>query len=198
LRNGLWKEWRIFWKAMKSDGLAADSGHHPGGSVVIRSWERGDLEDVRRVTWETWLATYASFIPVADLRSYFDQHYSLQALQELAGRENVSGFVAVVDGAVAGYLKTQSVREAGRFYVSSVYVLPGYQGKRLGTRLMEAAEELALRAGFDRIWLGVMVQNLGALEWYRKTGFQFVEEAPFTMGKTTVMHLIGYCMIPHS
>jgi diamine N-acetyltransferase len=181
---------------MKSEESEVTGGGRTEGAVAIRSWEQGDLEDVRRITWETWMATYASFIPVADLRSYFDQHYSLQALQELAGHVNVSGFVAVVDGVVAGYLKTQAAQEEGRFYVSSVYVLPGYQGKKLGTRLMHAAEDLALRVGFDRIWLGVMVQNLGALNWYRKTGFQFVEEAPFTMGKTTVNHLIGYCVLP--
>lgn len=181
---------------MKSEAPEAKQRDRPEGSVVIRSWERGDLEDVRRITWETWLATYASFIPVADLRSYFDEHYSLPALQELAGRENISGFVAVIDGVVAGYLKTQAAREEGRFYVSSVYVLPGYQGRRLGTRLMQEAEGLARRSGFDRIWLGVMEQNLGALEWYRKTGFQFVEEAPFTMGKTSVNHLIGYRVLP--
>ena len=183
---------------MKSEESKVNGGRHPEGSVVIRPWERVDLEDVRRITWETWLATYAGFIPIEDLRTYFDEHYSLPALQELAGRENVSGIVAVVEGVVAGYLKTQAAREEGRFYVSSVYVLPGHQGKRLGTRLMQEAEALARRAGFDRIWLGVMVQNLGALEWYRKTGFQFVEEAPFTMGKTTVNHLIGYRVLPPS
>jgi ribosomal protein S18 acetylase RimI-like enzyme len=181
---------------MKNEALEARQGDRPEGSVVIRPWQQDDLEEVRRITWETWLATYASFIPVTDLRSYFDEHYSLPALQELAGRENISGFAAVVEGVVAGYLKTQAAHEEGRFYVSSVYVLPGYQGKRLGTRLMQEAEGLARRSGFDRIWLGVMVQNLGALEWYRKTGFQFVEEAPFTMGKTTVNHLIGYRVLP--
>lgn len=183
---------------MKSETSEVTDGGRPKGFVVIRPWERGDLENVRRITWETWLATYAGFIPVTDLRSYFDEQYSLPALQELAGRENVSGFVAVVDGMVAGYLKTQAAHEEGRFYVSSVYVLPDCQGKRLGTQLMQEAEGLARRAGFDRIWLGVMVQNLGALEWYRKTGFQFVEEAPFTMGKTTVNHLIGYRVLPPS
>jgi ribosomal protein S18 acetylase RimI-like enzyme len=183
---------------MKSEEPKMDGVSRPEGSVVIRVWEREDLEDVRRITWETWVATYASFIPVSDLRAYFDEHYSIPALQELAGRENVSGFVAVADGVVAGYLKAQAAREEGRFYVSSVYVLPGHQGKRLGTRLMQEAEGLARRAGFDRIWLGVMVQNLGALDWYRKTGFQFVEEAPFTMGKTTVNHLIGYRVLPPS
>jgi ribosomal protein S18 acetylase RimI-like enzyme len=73
-----------------------------------------------------------------------------------------------------------------------VYVLPSYQGQGIGGKLMRAAEERALAAGMKELWLGVMVQNTAALEWYRRNGFSFVEEAPFTMGKTTVNHLIGF------
>jgi ribosomal protein S18 acetylase RimI-like enzyme len=62
----------------------------------------------------------------------------------------------------------------------------------IGGALMQAAEQKAVEAGIGEIWLGVMVQNTPALEWYRRNGFVFVEEAPFTMGRTTVNHLIGY------
>ncbi len=41
-----------------------------------------------------------------------------------------------------------------------------------------------------------MSDNVTALSWYAKLGFNFVEEAPLTMGKTTVMHRIGYRIIP--
>jgi hypothetical protein len=37
-----------------------------------------------------------------------------------------------------------------------------------------------------------MVKNRRALDFYRKVGFLFIKEEPFTMGKTTVSHLIGY------
>jgi hypothetical protein len=37
-----------------------------------------------------------------------------------------------------------------------------------------------------------MKQNIKALEWYKNLGFVFVEEEPFQMGLTGVMHLIGY------
>jgi len=40
-----------------------------------------------------------------------------------------------------------------------------------------------------------MVKNTGALAWYRNKGFQFVREAPFSMGATTVEHLIGFKII---
>jgi ribosomal protein S18 acetylase RimI-like enzyme len=62
---------------------------------------------------------------------------------------------------------------------------------------MKTAEDRAVALGMSEVWLGVMIQNTPALEWYKRTGFHFVEEAPFTMGNTTVVHLIGYRTIIH-
>jgi ribosomal protein S18 acetylase RimI-like enzyme len=165
-------------------------------SALIRPWVEADLASIRRVTWETWLETYASFIPLEDLRSYFERQYDLPSLTAFFRAENAGGFVAEWGGAIAGYARTHIGREDNRFYVASLYVLPGMQGRGLGTRLLSAADLLARgRHGADRIWLGVMEQNVRTVEWYERTGFQFVEQAPFTMGKTTVNHLIGYRII---
>jgi hypothetical protein len=76
--------------------------------------------------------------------------------------------------------------------VSSLYLLPDFQGKEIGRRLLEAAEGYAAEKGLDDIWIGVMVRNKQALLFYRRFGFLFVKEEPFTMGQTTVSHLIGY------
>ncbi len=51
--------------------------------------------------------------------------------------------------------------------------------------------EEAAKLNFTEIYIGVMIQNERALNWYRKLGFDFFEEQPFTMGKTSVPHLIG-------
>jgi len=170
-------------------------------NVLIRPWSKEDLPGVRHITWQTWLATYAEFIPVDDLRTYFDSHYSPRALSDLCDSPLVNGYIAETDGARVGYVRTQFSREENRFYISSLYVLPEYQGHRIGTRLFQAAEECALTRQLDSVWLGVMTQNSDTLAWYKSLGFQFVEEAPFTMGGTTVRHLIGWKHIhgsPHA
>ncbi len=159
---------------------------------AIREWTLEDIPAVQHVLLTTWLDAYASFIPDEDLRSYFDQHYGVQALQAMFHDAGFSGFLTEVDGIVAAVARNQFDFTEQRFYVSSLYVLPEYQGMGLGSALMEAAEARARSYGVDEIWLGVMKDNRQALEWYRGLGFQFVEELPFTMGKTTVAHLIGF------
>jgi ribosomal protein S18 acetylase RimI-like enzyme len=160
--------------------------------MVIREWTVEDLPAVQHITWETWVATYASFIPIEDLRAYYDEQYSIEALKKLMEPPTFRGFLAVEEGVPAGYAKTKYDEEEKRCYLSSLYILPGYQGRGIGGRLLAVGEAFARTFGVTEIWLGVMVQNTSALAWYRKLGFQFVEEAPFTMGKTTVSHLIGY------
>jgi hypothetical protein len=101
-------------------------------------------------------------------------------------------FIAEADDQIVGYTRLFFNRDENRLYVPSLYLLPDFQGQEIGKRLLEAAEAYAAERGVDELWIGVMVKNRPALDFYRKVGFQFVREEPFTMGKTTVNHVIGY------
>jgi ribosomal protein S18 acetylase RimI-like enzyme len=160
-------------------------------AASIRHWAIGDLPDVRRIGWETWKATYGRFIPEADLRLYHDEHYSIEALTRNFNKPSTRGFVALLEGKTAGYMIMAFDGKTARCHVSSIYVLPECQGHGLGSLLMAEAFRTARESRFDRVWLGVMSENAPTLAWYKSLGFTFNEESPFTMGKTTVRHLIG-------
>lgn len=159
--------------------------------LTIRPWQKTDLDSVRRITWQSWISTYSTFIPETDLRSYFDTHYTEASLLSMFEDPVTQGFIAKVDDHIAGYARLLLNKDENRLYVSSLYLLPEFEGEGLGTRLLESAERYALEKGLDEIWIGVMVKNRQALLFYRKVGFLFIREEPFTMGKTTVSHLIG-------
>ncbi len=162
------------------------------GGITIRAWRIGDLEDIRRITWDTWMATYAPFVPEADLRTYYDKAYTRDALATLMVSPDFRGLIANDEGQPVGYAKVLHAPKEQRCYLSSLYVLPGQQGKGIGSLLLHDAEQHALAFGRQEIWLGVMVQNVRTLQWYERIGFRFVEEEPFTMGATSVPHRIGY------
>lgn len=61
--------------------------------------------------------------------------------------------------------------------------------------MLEYGIQAARKYETDRVWLGVMIDNTRAIEWYNKQGFIFIEERPFTIGKTTIDDLIGYMPI---
>lgn len=163
-----------------------------GRRLEIREWTAADLETIRRLTWTTWLDAYGTFIPEKDLKLYFDAVYSVEELTRLQESPHFRGLLAEMDRQAAGYAKVRYAPEEARCYVSSLYILPEFQGMGVGNVLLEEAERRALAFGVKEIWLGVMVQNTKALEWYLRKGFVFVEEQPFTMGSTSVPHRIGY------
>ena len=168
----------------------------PRAAAGIRLWNADDIPDVRRIGWETWKAAYSAFIPEEDLRAYHDEHYSHEALLRRFRLPSTRGYMAILDGISAGYMLMSFHTDTGRCHVASIYVLPSCQGHGLGSMLMEEAFRVARDAGYESVWLGVMAQNAPAIAWYASLGFRFAEEAPFTMGKTTVIHLIGSRRIP--
>jgi diamine N-acetyltransferase len=165
-------------------------------NLSIRRWTHADLPTIQRLLRETWLDAYGSFISREDLIGYLQTQYSQAKLEALFADPDVTGLVAEVDRAVAGYAKLYYNRAEQRFYVHQLYILPARQGLGLGHRLMACAEARARELGADRIWLGVMVKNTQAVAWYKKMGFTVTETAPFTMGSTTVDHYIGYLPLP--
>ena len=163
--------------------------------IKLHELTLADIPAAQDITWRAWLATYSRFIPEADLRSYFKEHYSSQSLTAFFSAPDNSGFIAGSGATAAGYCKTHFDRQERLFYIPSLYILPEYQATGLGTLLLERAEGFAKTYGVHEVWLGVMVKNTNALAWYRNRGFQFVRKAPFPMGATTVEHLIGFKII---
>ena len=166
--------------------------------ILIRPWTREDFPAVRRILWESWLATYSTFIPEEDLRDYLEATYQIDSLSLLYDNTCVHGLIGEADGEAVGFARTQFHKDEKRLYLASLYLLPAYQGKGIGGRLLRAAEERAGAYGLTELWVGVMVRNEAAGRWYDKKGFLFVREEPFRMGCTTVAHKIGYKTIAES
>jgi GNAT superfamily N-acetyltransferase len=160
--------------------------------IAIRPWQKGDLEALRKITWQSWVSTYSNFIRESDLKSYFDTHYTKASFLKMFDDPLTQVFVAEEGDHLVGYARLFFNQEENRLYVPSLYLLPDFQGQDIGIRLLKTAEECAAERGLDELWIGVMVENKKALLFYRKIGFQFGREEPFTMGETTVPHLIGY------
>ncbi|RPI66512.1 MAG: GNAT family N-acetyltransferase [Ignavibacteriales bacterium] len=151
-----------------------------------------DFEIVRNILLSTWFDTYSSIVPPDELKTYLNLTCNDDKLIEAFNDKNIKGIIAEADGKPVGWLRTNIDQKENKFFINQLYVLKEYQGKGIGKRLMEIAEEEALKNNFDKIWLGVMSENLPSVEWYKRLGFIFVEELPFTMVNTKVNHLFGW------
>ena len=162
--------------------------------ITIRNWTREDFSIVKNILLTTWKNTY-KFIPEEDILTHFEKHYSEDRLIEILNDPFSKGIIAEVNSVPVGWLKLFEDLINKKLFVSSLYVLPEYQGFGLGKKLLNEAYRIAKEKHFPKVWLGVMKQNVKSLDWYKNLGFVFDEEEPFQMGKTQVMHLIGYKVI---
>ena len=158
--------------------------------VKFRKWLPTDFEKVHDILKSSWYDAY-SFIPKEDLNYYLEKTYSIEELEKLFSSPNVICYVAEVENSVVAWLKLTINKDENKFYLSSIYVLPEFQKLKIGNKLFEITIDEAIKNGFDEIYIGVMIQNERALNWYRKIGFEFFKEEPFQMGNTSVNHLIG-------
>ncbi|MFA5831973.1 MAG: GNAT family N-acetyltransferase [Bacteroidota bacterium] len=157
-----------------------------------REWTLDDTNEIQKVLLNTWLASYADFIPVTDIQWYFNNYYSEINFAQLYDDKDSIGFVAEVKNHIVGYARMKINHEQKRCYLESLYVLPEFQGNGIGLELLKIVEQKAQQHLFQQIWLGVMEQNVPSLKWYKKLGFNFIEQSPFQMGKSSVNHFVGY------
>jgi ribosomal protein S18 acetylase RimI-like enzyme len=151
-----------------------------------------DFEVVRSILLSTWLDTYSEIVPPEDLKSFLNLTCNDEKLKEAFNDKNTNGTIAEANGKPIGWLRTYIDKKKSKFYINQIYVLKEYQRKGVGRKLIQIAEEEALKNNYNKVWLGVMSENISSVNWYKKIGFVFIKEVPFTMVNTTVNHLFGY------
>lgn len=105
-------------------------------------------------------------------------------MRESIEQENMTVYVAMIDGKLAGTISTKIEIGKHRFvkghtisYVAYVAVLPEYKGYGIGKALCEKAEEYAYDHGADAAGLYVAYRN-PAVEFYSHIGYEKIEFLP--------------------
>jgi len=79
-------------------------------------------------------------------------------------------------GLAAGWIeqeeRIQETEDSNRFgFVSDVYVLPEFRGRRVASRLIDCLDPYFRRAGVTRVRIGVLAGNRSARAAYEYSGF---------------------------
>ena len=101
---------------------------------------------------------------------------------------NRKGWVAESNGEVVAF--SMADRRNGSIF--ALFVLPGYEGRGLGTRLLDAAVEWLWQSGIERIWL-TTARDTRAARFYPLRGWVCVAELPngelyFELARSSVLH----------
>ncbi|CCH77032.1 putative Acetyltransferase [Nostocoides japonicum T1-X7] len=145
--------------------------------VVIRTATPEDVDAVVAVGHGTWPATYepiagADYVAMG-LAKWWSRDACLRTIEQ--GRTTV----ATVDGSVVAVAVAGPLE--GDLVLWKLYVLPAYQGLRIGHRLIESVIGAATTDGYPRIRLSHIDGNEKAHRFY--LGHGFVDDRRETEGR---------------
>lgn len=120
--------------------------------------------------------------------AYLSSEFNDQKILSEWRSPDVGFYFCRVDGQLAGYLKLKFPKadeiraEEWGIEVERIYVDATFQGRGIGSRLMEHAIVIAKAKYADRLWLGVWEHNTKAIQLYRRFGFETYGSHAFHLG----------------
>lgn len=147
--------------------------------ILIEEAHPDDVAGIIDVQKETWLITYPNEeagISEEDIRSInFSASEKLTKWkQRIETSESSKVFVAKAGTTIVGFCC--AVKGDDRNDLQALYILPAYQGKSIGTKLMTTALDW-LRSDKD-ISVYVAEYNEPAIEFYERHGFKKTDKIP--------------------
>jgi ribosomal protein S18 acetylase RimI-like enzyme len=140
---------------------------------LIRPAIPEDAGGTRRVLVETWQDTYDSLLGPERVREITGRWHAVEALTEQIGSPDASFLAAEHSGRLIGHAFAREP-QPGVLFLSRLYVLPAWQRRGVGTRLLRAVVER--HPGAARMRLNVEVENGKGVAFYRRHEFKVVGE----------------------
>jgi diamine N-acetyltransferase len=165
--------------------------------IGIRPCVAGDATALALVGQATFLETYASVLPAADILHHCVHEHGEAAYAAWLETPGYSLWLAEVagTGVAVGYVMLcppdlPVPTRPSDLEIKRIYLLSRFQGGGVGARLMAVALDAAKKAGAERILLGVYGKNTAAIGFYARQGFSVAGERKFTVGANTYDDLV--------
>ncbi|QOJ30583.1 MAG: GNAT family N-acetyltransferase [Ignavibacteriales bacterium] len=157
-------------------------------STTIRKVSPGELEELQKISRETFIQTFAAVNSEENMKQYLEENLSQKRLASELKNPNSEFYFALDTGKITGYLKINlgpaqtEQHDPGAVEIERIYALSEYYGKETGRMLLDKALQRAKELHAPSVWLGVWEKNYRALSFYRKNGFTEFGTHPFRLG----------------
>ncbi len=141
-------------------------------NITIRKMYYDDIKQVQDVAKTTWNATYEGIIPLDVQNNFLKSAYNDEKMKQRLERAFL--FVAEVDNRVVGFANFSPVREDGKVELGAIYLYPEYQGKGIGSALLQ--QGIKDLYGVKELYINVEKDNKIGKTFYEAKGFEIVKE----------------------
>jgi len=159
--------------------------------LTIRQAKLGDEQKLSLVGAATFLETYAHMIPGEDLVSHCANQHSPQAYATWLRDPTATIWLAETEAkAPIGYLLLTKATlpvdapQPEDLEVQRIYVLSRFHRTGMGYALMNLAVSKSISKGARRLVLGVHNENARALAFYKRQGYEIIDDRKFRVGNS--------------
>lgn len=156
--------------------------------IKITEVSLSEIDQLQEIGKKTFAETFSSDNSEKNLKKYLEMGFSREKLKTELADKNSQFFFAVLDKMVVGYLKINQgasqteIKDDNALEIERIYVLKEYHGKDVAPALYQKALEIAKIKQVDYVWLGVWENNLRAIRFYKKNGFEEFDKHIFRLG----------------
>ena len=154
----------------------------------IRKATIEDIPLINRLAWIVFPHTYKELLSPGQIDFMMDWMYSPTNLHKQMTENGHIYYLAFQGYEPAGYLSIQPEGEHV-YHLQKIYVLPSYQGKKLGKLLFQQAIDgiKELHPAPCQMRLNVNRYNTKAVEFYQRMGMKKIFEGDFDIGHGYLM-----------
>ncbi len=154
----------------------------------IRKATLEDIPLIHELAWIVFPHTYKELLSPGQIEFMMDWMYSPANLEKQMTEDGHIYFLAYEGNEPAGYLSIQPEGEH-TYHLQKIYVLPSYQGKKLGKQLFNQAIQAIkeLHPEPCQMRLNVNRYNTKAVDFYFRMGMKKVFEGDFDIGRGYLM-----------
>ena len=157
-------------------------------AVTLELCTLADLEVLRQLSLETFREAFADQNDPNDFETYLREAFSPDRLRWEVNNPETRFFFLYYGGKLAGYVKINAegaqteLQDPAALEIERIYVRKRFQGKGLGSWLLERIISLGREEGKEYLWLGVWEENREAIRFYNRHGFVTFGKHPYYIG----------------
>jgi len=157
--------------------------------MELRRASRGDVNNLAALGAATFASAFGHLYKPEDMAYFIAESHSQAAYQSAIDKPDEPIWVVEVDMELVAYIKLcpnslpcdPPLPDA--IEISKIYALPAYQGRKLGSRLLNAAIVYARAEGASDMVLSVFSENYDGHRFYARHGFEKIGEYDFPVGQ---------------
>ncbi|SFD25135.1 GNAT family N-acetyltransferase [Algibacter pectinivorans] len=151
-----------------------------------------DYLQIEKLADVIWREHYIPIVGKPQIDYMLEKFQSVKPITEQV-KNGCAYYIINFEGVSVGYISIK--KEIDALFLSKIYVLSSYRGKKIGKTAMAFVEDKVKQYKLDKIRLTVNIHNTNSIKAYEKLGFKNIGPIVADIGNGFIMD--DYEMVKH-